>query len=80
MTASFRRRFSILLAAVAILAFVAVIVRAWQEPPPTPPITGMVRQTEIRIAPETTGRLASVVVRSGDPVRKGDLLAVIGQS
>ena len=37
----------------------------------------MVRQTEIRIAPEITGRLASIEVRAGQAVRKGDLLAVL---
>ncbi|MBI2736302.1 MAG: HlyD family efflux transporter periplasmic adaptor subunit [Rhodospirillales bacterium] len=42
-----------------------------------PPIAGMVRQTEIRIAPEVTGRLASIEVQAGQAVRKGDLLAVL---
>jgi HlyD family secretion protein len=77
MNASTRRRISIIFATVAILAFVGVIVRAWREPQPKPPITGMVRQTEIRIAPETTGRLVSVAVQPGDHVHKGDLLAII---
>ena len=43
----------------------------------TPPIPGMVRQTEIRIAPEITGRLASIEVSAGQAVRKGELLAVL---
>jgi len=34
-----------------------------------------VRQTEIRIAPEISGRLTSVAVRAGQAVRKGELLA-----
>ena len=42
-----------------------------------PPIAGMVRQTEIRIAPDATGRLASVAVNPGQHVHKGDLLAVL---
>ena len=42
-----------------------------------PPILGMVRQTEIRIAPEVSGRLASIAVAPGQHVRRGDLLAVI---
>lgn len=42
-----------------------------------PPIAGMVRQTEIRIAPEVTGRLASIEVQAGQAVRKGDLLAML---
>lgn len=44
---------------------------------PTIPIAGMVRQTEIRLAPEITGRLASIDVRAGQAVRAGELLAVI---
>jgi HlyD family secretion protein len=39
------------------------------------PIPGMVRQTEIRIAPDATGRLATIAVNPGDHVRRGDLLA-----
>lgn len=42
-----------------------------------PPIPGMVRQTEIRIAPDTTGRLASIPVTPGQHVHKGELLAVL---
>jgi multidrug resistance efflux pump len=41
------------------------------------PVVGMVRQTEIRIAPETTGRLVALKVVPGQHVRKGDLLAII---
>ncbi len=44
------------------------------EPPSVP---GMVRHTEIRIAPELSGRLAQVPVKPGQAVRKGELLAVI---
>lgn len=43
----------------------------------TRPIVGMVRQTEIRIAPEIGGRLARVLVEPGQHVAKGDLLATI---
>ena len=42
-----------------------------------PPIAGMVRQTEIRIAPEITGRLTTIAVKTGQQVRKGDLLATL---
>ena len=38
---------------------------------------GMVRQTEIRIAPDITGRLAKIAVKPGDHVRRGDLLATL---
>jgi HlyD family secretion protein len=41
------------------------------------PLAGMVRQTEVRIAPEITGRLIAVAVKAGQPVRKGDLLATL---
>jgi len=37
----------------------------------------MVRQTEIRIAPEISGRLASIPVHADQSVHKGDLLAVL---
>ena len=67
-----------IIAAMAALA-IAVIgaIARLDRPRVNPPIAGMVRQTEIRIAPETTGRLISVAVKSGQPVRKGDLLATL---
>src|SRR5689334_14537756 len=39
------------------------------------PIPGLVRQTEIRIAPEVNGRLAEITVQPGQHVAKGDRLA-----
>jgi len=42
-----------------------------------PPIPGMVGQTEIRIAPDATGRLATIAVKPGDRVHRGDLLATL---
>ena len=39
------------------------------------PIPGMVRSTELRIAPEISGRLAEIRVRSGEAVHQGDVLA-----
>jgi HlyD family secretion protein len=44
---------------------------------PVPPIPGMVRQTELRIAPEITGRLTSVEAQPGQRVKKGDLVAAM---
>ncbi len=41
------------------------------------PIAGMVRQMEVRIAPEITGRLTTLAVKTGQQVHKGDLLAVL---
>jgi multidrug resistance efflux pump len=57
-----------------VLAAVAIVVLVPRHAP-TPPLAGMVRQTEIRIAPEISGRLTSVAVRAGQAVRKGELLA-----
>jgi multidrug resistance efflux pump len=59
--------------AVAVLPAIALLDR----PRAGPPIAGMVRQTEIRIAPEITGRLLSVAVKSGQLVHKGELLATL---
>jgi HlyD family secretion protein len=41
----------------------------------TPPIVGIVRITEIRVAPEVGGQLAAINVRKGDRVRAGDVVA-----
>jgi HlyD family secretion protein len=40
-----------------------------------PPIVGVVRITQIRVAPEVGGQLAAVKVHKGDRVRAGDALA-----
>jgi HlyD family secretion protein len=71
-----RRLLAVLLAATAI-GCMAVAAYLWRGSPATSPIPGMVRQTEIRIAPDTTGRLASIAVAAGQHVRKGDVLAVL---
>jgi len=39
------------------------------------PIVGVVRTTEIRVAPEVDGQLATIKVHKGDPVRAGDVVA-----
>jgi len=62
----------------SLVAVAAVLIAlAFDRPRAAPPIAGMVRQTEIRIAPEVTGRLTAIAVKSGQPVRKGDLLATL---
>jgi HlyD family secretion protein len=38
-------------------------------------LVGVVRTTEIRVAPEVGGQLAAIKVRKGDPVRAGDVVA-----
>jgi len=44
---------------------------------PQTPLIGVVRETEIHIAPDITGRLQSVLVSAGQQVRRGDVLAVL---
>jgi HlyD family secretion protein len=63
--------------AVVATAVIAAVVVLRPQHEAAPPIAGMVRQTEIRIAPEITGRLVSIPVRAGQAVRKGELLAVL---
>jgi HlyD family secretion protein len=69
------RRLIVGLVVVALVATAAVFL--WPRHHAPPAVAGMVRQTEIRIAPEVTGRLASIEVQAGQTVRKGDLLAVL---
>ena len=45
------------------------------RPESTPPIVGVVRTTEVRIAPEVGGQLAAIKVHKGDTVRAGDVVA-----
>jgi HlyD family secretion protein len=40
-----------------------------------PPIVGVVRTTEVRVAPEVGGQLAAIKVHKGDAVRAGDVVA-----
>ena len=72
-----RRRALLLLAVVALVGRGSFSLRALQANPEAPLITGMVRETEILIAPEISGRLATVYVRPGQQVKKGDLLALL---
>ena len=59
--------------AVAVIGTIALLDR----PRANPPVAGLVRQTEIRIAPEVTGRLSAIAVKAGQAVHKGDLLATL---
>jgi multidrug resistance efflux pump len=45
------------------------------RPAPAAQIAGVVRATEIRMAPEVAGQLAAIKVRKGDTVRAGDVAA-----
>jgi multidrug resistance efflux pump len=66
----------VILAGAAVAAGVYLYTR---QPAPAAPMAaaGMVRRTEIRLAPEVNGRLAQVNVAPGQHVAKGDLLAVV---
>src|SRR5580700_12175237 len=44
---------------------------------PRPPLIGVVHETEIRIAPEISARLASLPVKPLQSVRKGDVIAAL---
>src|SRR6516225_4499177 len=46
----------------------------WRRADATP-IVGVVRTTEVRVAPEVGGQLASIKVNKGDRVRAGDVVA-----
>ena len=66
--------------AVTIVAVALVIAAgaggyALWRPSTDRPIVGVVRVTEIRVAPEVAGQLESIKVRKGDRVRAGDVLA-----
>src|SRR5947209_13948210 len=45
------------------------------RPEPTPQVVGVVRTTEIRVAPEVGGQLAAIKVHKGEIVRAGDIVA-----
>src|ERR1043166_2141835 len=45
------------------------------RPEPPVPIAGVVRATEIRVAPEVGGQLAGIKVQKGGRVRAGDVVA-----
>jgi HlyD family secretion protein len=73
-----RWRALLLLIAVALIGGAALLVyRSQTAERPDAPIIGMVRETELRIAPDTTGRLQSLRVVAGQSVKKGDVLAVL---
>ena len=65
--------------ATALLIGAAGVALFWFETQrkPRPPLIGVVHETEIRIAPEISARLASLPVKPLQPVRKGDVIAVL---
>jgi hypothetical protein len=70
-----RRRARRLLFGLAIAAVIgAILILGWRPVPP-PPVIGMVRATEIKIAPEVSGRIAQILVKAGDRVQAGTVVA-----
>ena len=67
----------LLIAVAAVVGAGLVAYRMQAAAEPEPPLIGVVRQTEMRIAPETTGRLQSLSVVVGQSVSTGDTLAVL---
>ena len=68
-----RRRRMIALGLVLVAAGIGAY---WlSRPEPIPPVVGVVRATEVRIAPEVAGQLATIKVHKADRVRAGDVLA-----
>jgi HlyD family secretion protein len=57
-----------------LVAAVGVGYALWR-PGPALPVVGVVRATEIRVAPEVSGQLAAIKVQKGDRVRAGDVVA-----
>ncbi len=74
---NFRRPLAILALAVGVGAAAAFIYRPWEASEPPAAILGVVHETEIRIAPEISARMASFLVSAGQMVHKGDILATL---
>lgn len=69
---------SVLIGGMTVLAVVVIgAIALLDRPRINPPVAGLVRHTEIRIAPEVTGRLSAIAAKAGQAVHKGDLLATL---
>jgi HlyD family secretion protein len=71
------RAFAILALAVVILGAGAALFRFETQRKPRPPLIGVVHETEIRLAPEISARLASLPVKPLQAVRKGEAVAAL---
>src|SRR5262245_59167330 len=63
--------------AVVLAAVVGTLADLALRPTPAPAILGMVRTTEIKIAPEVSGHIATIPVKVGDRVAAGDVIATL---
>ena len=68
------RRIAVILVLVAVIGTLGILAL---RPAPLPPVVGMVRTTEIKIAPEVSGHIATVPVRAGDQVAAGAVIATL---
>jgi HlyD family secretion protein len=68
------RRMPMAIALVVVLGTAIAGYVALRGGPPASPISGLVRVTEIKIAPEISGRLKQFSVASGDVVQRGQVL------
>jgi HlyD family secretion protein len=68
------RKRAIVIAGALVLAAAGAGYALWPSRADTP-IIGVVRVTEIRVAPEVGGQLATIKVRKGDRVHAGDVVA-----
>ena len=71
------RTIAILATVVLIGAAGAAAFRFETQRKSPPPLIGVVHETEIRIAPEISARLASIAVKPGVDARKGETLATL---
>ncbi|MGA7323233.1 MAG: efflux RND transporter periplasmic adaptor subunit [Rhodomicrobium sp.] len=72
------RRIIRVLALIALAGGAGFLAAKWRRGVAEAPlIPGVVRETELHIAPEINGRLAAVYVRPGQLVKKGGLLALL---
>src|SRR3954462_15872866 len=69
-----RKRAGIVALGALVIAVVAGGYLLWR-PEPGGPVVGVVRATEIRVAPEVGGQLAAIKVQKGARVRAGDVVA-----
>ena len=60
---------------VLLVALAGAGAYVWWQPDPAAPIIGIVRATEIRVAPEVGGQVAAIKVQKGTRVSAGDVLA-----
>jgi HlyD family secretion protein len=69
------RRAAIVAIAIAIALVAGVLIYSARRSGSPATIVGVVRVTEVRVEPEVSGQLASIVVEKGTRVRGGDILA-----